>query len=66
MKLMRQVKHIDYQETAGELGALLLEASLVKKHMPIYNRRLRRQLCYFLYYQIFNLSGCAKIESSIK
>jgi len=48
-KLMRRVNTIDYQTTAGEMGALLLEASLVKKHKPLYNRQLRRcrQLCYF-------------------
>ena len=46
---MRRVQHITYQETAGEIGALLLEASLVKQFQPLYNRKLRRcsQLCYF-------------------
>ncbi|MBN2429566.1 MAG: GIY-YIG nuclease family protein [Deltaproteobacteria bacterium] len=42
MRLSQQVRHIDFMETAGELGALLLEARLVKELVPIHNRRLRR------------------------
>ena len=41
MKLSREVKRIETLKTAGELGALLLESSLVKKLQPIYNRTLR-------------------------
>jgi DNA polymerase-3 subunit epsilon len=40
-KLARLVRRIDWTETAGELGALLLEARLVKDQQPIFNRRLR-------------------------
>lgn len=42
MSLARQIKSIDWIQTAGELGALLLEAMLIKEKTPIYNRRLRR------------------------
>lgn len=42
MKLSRDTASIDYIETAGELGALLREARLIKQALPIYNRRLRR------------------------
>ncbi|HKL48291.1 MAG TPA: exonuclease domain-containing protein [Desulfuromonadales bacterium] len=42
MRLSQQVRRIDFIETAGELGALLLEARLVKDMTPIHNRRLRR------------------------
>lgn len=47
MRLSQQLKHIEWIETAGELGALLLESHLVKERMPIHNRQLRRerQLC---------------------
>ena len=44
MSLSQQVRRIEWIETAGEVGALLLEASLVKARQPIHNRRLRRQL----------------------
>jgi DNA polymerase-3 subunit epsilon len=43
MKLSQQVKRIDWRSTAGELGALLLEAKLVKDLQPLHNHRLRKQ-----------------------
>lgn len=47
MKIAQQVKRVDWNETAGELGALIEEARLVKSLAPVYNRRLRRatELC---------------------
>jgi len=47
MKIAQQVKRVDWSETAGELGALIEEARLVKSLAPVYNRRLRRaaELC---------------------
>jgi DNA polymerase-3 subunit epsilon len=47
MRLTQEVRRIDWQQTVGELGALLLEARLVKEGKPIHNRRLRRtsELC---------------------
>ena len=47
MRLSQEIKRIDWIETAGELGALMLESRLVKERHPIYNRQLRRerQLC---------------------
>lgn len=46
-KLLRQTTRISCIETAGELGALLLEAQMIKKLQPLFNKRLRRskQLC---------------------
>ena len=41
-ELAREVRRIEWQRTAGELGALLREARLVKALAPPYNRRLRR------------------------
>lgn len=43
MSLSQQVRRIDWIETQGELGALLLEARLIKDSLPIYNQRLRRK-----------------------
>ncbi len=47
MRISQEIKRIDWIETAGELGALLLESKLVKERQPIHNRQLRRerQLC---------------------
>jgi DNA polymerase-3 subunit epsilon len=43
MSLSQQLRRIDCVETAGELGALLMEAKLIKTLQPIHNRRLRRK-----------------------
>lgn len=43
MSLSQQLRRISWQETAGELGALLLEAKLIKQCTPIHNQRLRRK-----------------------
>jgi DNA polymerase-3 subunit epsilon len=41
-KLARQVRDVEWIETGGELGSLLLESRLVKELAPSANRRLRR------------------------
>ncbi len=45
--LLRQARRITFTRTAGELGALLLEAQMIKEQQPLFNKRLRRnrQLC---------------------
>ena len=45
--MMAQSRRVDFIETAGEIGALLLEAQLIKRLHPLFNVRLRRlrQLC---------------------
>ena len=49
MRIVQQVKRVDWRETAGELGALLEESRLVKELAPTMNRQLRRNsdLCAF-------------------
>ena len=42
MELAQKVKRVEWKETAGELGALLLEAKLIKSMQPVYNRLLRK------------------------
>jgi excinuclease Cho len=46
-RLLRQTHCISHIRTAGEIGALLLEAQLIKERQPLKNQRLRRnrQLC---------------------
>jgi DNA polymerase-3 subunit epsilon len=41
LKLSRQVRRVEWIETAGEIGALLAEARWVKERAPLHNRRLR-------------------------
>lgn len=45
--MLRQAKHISHIRTAGEIGALLLEASMIKQQQPLLNQKLgrSRQLC---------------------
>ena len=40
-KLKDQVRRVEWEETAGELGALLLELEALKTHRPLYNRHLK-------------------------
>ncbi|MFD1802745.1 excinuclease Cho [Mixta tenebrionis] len=46
-KMLRLTRRISWITTAGELGALLLEAQMIKNQQPLFNKRLRRnrQLC---------------------
>ena len=45
--MIAQSRCVEYIETAGEIGALLLEARLIKQQSPLFNIRLRRsrKLC---------------------
>jgi DNA polymerase-3 subunit epsilon len=42
-RMAQQIRRVEWKETAGELGALLEEARVVKHSQPLHNRRLRRQ-----------------------
>lgn len=42
LSLSQQVRRIDAMPTAGEFGALVLEAELIKSRQPTHNRALRR------------------------
>ncbi len=42
-RMLRQAQRIEFQQTAGEIGALLLESRLIKELQPLMNKRLRRQ-----------------------
>ena len=54
MRIGQEIKRVEWVETAGELGALLLESRLIKERQPIHNQRLRRarQLCAWRLSQI--------------
>lgn len=49
-RMLRQTQRITYIRTAGEIGALLLEAQMIKSQHPLFNQKLRRnqQLCSLL------------------
>jgi excinuclease Cho len=41
-RMLAQTLRVDFIETAGEIGALLLESHMVKAQSPLFNQRLRR------------------------
>ncbi|MGI4814908.1 MAG: exonuclease domain-containing protein [Janthinobacterium lividum] len=43
MRISQSIRRIEHRETVGEVGALLLEAHLVKTLTPVYNQRLRKR-----------------------
>lgn len=43
LKICRETTDIDTIQTAGELGALIKEAEMIKKLQPVHNRLLRRR-----------------------
>jgi len=43
LRISSEIRRIEVDETAGELGALLAEARLVKELLPLHNQRLRRK-----------------------
>ncbi len=49
MKISQRIRHVDYQVTAGDFSAQLLEAQTIKTESPLLNRQLRRnRTCYVL------------------
>ena len=42
MRIAQEVTRVEWRQTAGELGALLIEARMVKRLMPVHNRLLRK------------------------
>ncbi|MEX1137912.1 MAG: GIY-YIG nuclease family protein, partial [Bacteroidota bacterium] len=42
-KMCRRIKRIEVRETAGELGALLLESRLIKELRPLHNVASKRR-----------------------
>jgi len=43
LRLSAEITRIEFEETAGEIGALLRESQLIKALFPVYNQRLRRR-----------------------
>lgn len=47
MRISQQIRRVEWQETIGEFGALLLESRLIKELQPLHNQRgrLEQELC---------------------
>ncbi|MGZ5781423.1 MAG: endonuclease, partial [Burkholderiaceae bacterium] len=49
-RMLQQSRYVEFQRTAGEIGALLLESRLIKEMQPVHNKQLRRtrEMCSLL------------------
>jgi DNA polymerase-3 subunit epsilon len=59
--LCRQVRMIECRETAGELGALLLESQLIKELRPIHNVRARQKRRIIVARRVETLNGYSSV-----
>ena len=57
IQMKDEISRIDFELTGSELLALLLESNLIKKHKPIYNRQLRKELFPYGLYSYENEKG---------
>jgi DNA polymerase-3 subunit epsilon len=60
-RLMRRVQRVEVRETAGELGALLLESQLIKELQPLFNVAARRRRRLIIARRVENAGGYAGI-----
>lgn len=58
---MRRVRRVETRETAGELGALLLESQLIKELRPMFNVASRRRRRIIIARRVENPKGYAGI-----
>ena len=70
MHISRDIRRIEWVETAGDFGALIKEAQLVKRLAPLHNRRLRESKDVCTWYwnpadgpKVPNLLNFSEIES---
>lgn len=62
LRISQEIRSIKTIPTAGELGALLLESTLVKKYQPFYNRMLRHARKMVILIRTKDKNGYAMIE----
>lgn len=61
VRLRRRVRRIEVRETAGELGALLLESQLIKELRPMFNVAARRRRRIIIARRVINTEGYATV-----
>jgi DNA polymerase-3 subunit epsilon len=60
--LTKRIRRIEARETAGELGALLLESQLIKELRPMYNVRSRQPRRIIIARRVENVQGYAMVK----
>ena len=63
-KITQQATHLGWELAAGEYSALLRESALIKKHLPIFNRKLRRQKS--LHFMVLEADDMGYLRPKIK
>jgi DNA polymerase III subunit epsilon len=65
MKISQQIERVEAISTAGELGALIKEASLIKEMQPLYNRKLRLSRKLFVLRNILTKDGYSTVAMDL-
>ncbi|KKT73419.1 MAG: polymerase III, epsilon subunit protein [Microgenomates group bacterium GW2011_GWA2_44_7] len=65
VSIAQQVKRVETFETAGELSALLLESTYIKRYKPLYNRQLRRLQRMIILKSALNSDGYQSVYTEI-
>jgi DNA polymerase III subunit epsilon len=60
--MMKRIHRIEARETAGELGAFLLESRLIKELRPMYNVRLKQPRRIIIARRVENEQGYATVK----
>lgn len=63
LRLSQEIHRLEWEETAGELGALLRESELIKTRLPAHNVASRRKLNQVLLG--FDDEGCATVTKAV-
>jgi DNA polymerase-3 subunit epsilon len=63
LRLSQEIHRLEWEETAGEFGALLRESELIKARLPAHNVASRRKSNLVLL--SFDEEGCAKVTPAI-
>jgi len=57
LKMIQDIVRVEFELTGSELIAMLLESELIKKHQPIYNRKLRKSSFPFGLFDVEDANG---------
>jgi DNA polymerase-3 subunit epsilon len=57
LKMIQEIVRVEYELTGSELIAMLLESELIKKHQPLYNRKLRKSSFPFGLFDVEDAKG---------
>lgn len=62
LKFLQEIRDIDYEITAGEIGALIRESQAIKERMPVFNKQLRRTRRLVLAKEVLQENGYKTIS----